>query len=372
MTTDAIGLYVHVPFCLRKCNYCDFCSFDYLSDGQRKSYVEILCREILSYKEKGLSVDSIFFGGGTPSLLTNDEFRRIVAAIKESFRVLSDTEFTVEVNPKTLDASKASCFKAQGVNRISIGLQSIHENELKILGRIHSYHDFKASYEIARQAGITNVNIDLMYGISEQTMDSFRETLDRVLALSPEHISLYGLMLEEGTPFWKMKESLSLPSEDRECDMYYFATHRLREKGYRHYEISNYSRSGSECRHNLKYWQDREYIGVGVSAYSYFRGVRFGNSRNIDSYINDFSKEREYDTLDADSAAYEYAMLGLRLSDGISLKEYERLFSKNFLDGRTEVLDRLCGAGYLSFDGDSLALTESGFYVSNAILTELL
>ena len=373
MATDALGLYVHIPFCVKKCNYCDFCSFPILEASWRGEYIDRLCEELCSYKDKQIAIDSIFFGGGTPSLLTPLEFDRICSAIKDSFVVLPDTEFTVESNPKTLDEEKLMAFVRNGVNRLSIGLQSIHKNEEKSLGRIHNYEDFLDSYALARRCGIKNINVDLMYGIPEQTMASFEETLSAVCHLSPEHISLYGLILEEGTPFYKMKDSLSIPSEDTECDMYYLAARQLSERGYSHYEISNYAKDGYECRHNLKYWHCDEYIGVGLSAYSYFDKKRFGNTDDPQAYLS--GKCTEYDgaeEVDPATESYEYVMLRLRLKEGFSLSEYKNRFGRDFSDGREELLKRLSAADYLKINEGRIALTEKGFYISNSILTELI
>ena len=372
MTTDACGLYVHIPFCVRKCSYCDFCSFALSTVDFRDRYIDRLCEEIRSYKSRGISLDTVFFGGGTPSLLTPDEFCRIVDAIRESFRLLLGHEFTVEVNPKTVDREKLECFIGCGVNRLSIGLQSIHENELKKLGRIHNYQDFLNSYNLARECGIENINVDLMYGIPEQTMDSFGRTLEVISALKPEHISLYGLILEEGTPLYENRETISFPTEDGECDMYYLATERLRDPGYSHYEISNYALPGRECRHNLKYWRCNEFIGVGLSAYSCFDGMRFGNGRDVDEYLLSRGDKYDCESISEESAAYEYIMLGLRLAEGISLDDYKDRFGSDFLSGREAIVDRLVSSGYLSCKDGRLSLTESGFYVSNSIINELI
>lgn len=373
MKTDGRGLYVHIPFCIRKCNYCDFCSFNMSEVGWRNDYIDALCKEIESYRERNIAIDSIFFGGGTPSLLTPGEFEKICSAINRSFVVLPDTEFTIEANPKTLDAAKLAAFKKCGVNRLSIGLQSIHENELKILGRIHNFDEFADSYRLAREFGIDNINIDLMYGIPEQTMESFEKTLCQVLSLNPEHISLYGLILEEGTPLFNKKDEISFPPEDTECDMYYLAARMLSEAGYSHYEISNYARADKECHHNLKYWRCEEYIGVGLAAYSYLDGYRYGNTDVAAEYFN--SDRTKYVTevkLDNSDMAYEYVMLGFRLKEGISLSEYKRLFGIDFLVGREEKISAFIMAGYLAYNSDRLSLTESGFYVSNSIINELI
>ena len=374
MKAESVGLYVHVPFCLKKCNYCDFCSFAGLDENIRKSYVSALVKEIKSYKrERKIAIDTVFFGGGTPSLLEPHELEAIYAAMLDSFEFMPDCEFTIEANPKTLTEKKLCSYKEMGVNRISIGLQSIHENELKILGRIHSFDDFKMAYEQALKCGITNVNVDVMYGIPEQTVDSFKKTLDEVARLSPTHISAYGLILEEKTRFWEMRDSLSFPGEDAECDMYELLCQHLRERGYIHYEISNYAKPGCECRHNLKYWRAADYIGVGVAAYSCFEGRRYGNSRELSEYLSvNSTKYVTEELLDHDSIAYECVMLGLRLREGISLSDYKRRFGLDFLSEREDKVKTYINSGYTVLDGDRLSLTEKGFYVSNTILTDLL
>ena len=373
MTTDPIGLYVHIPFCVKKCAYCDFCSFPVCDIKNRAEYIDALCCELLSYKYKTVSVDSIFFGGGTPSLLSGDEFRKITDAINESFVISDNVEFTVECNPKTLTKENLDVYLGSGVNRISIGLQSIHEKELKKLGRIHSYEDFKKIYAMVRDSGIKNVSVDLMYGIPEQNEESFMETLKNIVSLSPEHISVYGLIVEDGTYLSDHIDNYILPSEDSECNMYDSACNFLRESGYFHYEISNYSKSGYECRHNLKYWRDREYIGVGVSAYSYFEGVRFGNSRDYSAYVRDYTICREFEEkISHEGEKYEYAMLALRLSEGFSLREYREKFSCDFLDKKSNLVEKMSNLGLLKIEDDRIMLTEKGFYVSNSILSELL
>ena len=373
MTTKPIGIYIHIPFCVRKCNYCDFCSYPVSDFSNRNEYIDCLCSEIESYSDREIEVDSIFFGGGTPSLLTNEEFDRIVSTIRKTFVVLPHTEFTVEANPGTLDEEKIVSFVSLGVNRLSIGLQSIHDNEEKKLGRIHNYDDFVKVYTSAKKLGIQNINVDLMYGIPSQSMESFEMTLRSVAELSPEHLSVYGLIIEEGTPFYDVRDRLDVPSEDIECDMYYLARDILSELGYHHYEVSNYARESYECRHNLKYWENDEFIGFGVSAYSYFEGERFGNSRDISEYLStDREKYIARESVDKDSMAYEYVMLHLRLARGFSLTEYRERFGRDFLIGREELVNSYVENGLMLLSDDRILLTDYGLYVSNTILTELL
>lgn len=367
-----IGLYVHIPFCKQKCLYCDFCSSPHPKDHYLL-YVDSLLREIDGYsRSKKIKVDTLFFGGGTPSLLSHDQFERLVMALKKTFDFSLDTEFTVEVNPKTLSLEKLNKYKDLGVNRLSIGLQSIHENELKKLGRIHSFHDFLKTYDMVRAVGFDNINIDVMYGIPEQTMESFASTLRKVTELKPTHISCYGLIVEPGTPFYKMADSLGLPDEDTDYNMYRLACSVLGEAGYSHYEISNYAKDRFECRHNLKYWRDEEYIGIGISAHSYYEGRRFYNVSDISEYF-DYKAEKirlkESDTVGIDNT--EYIMLRLRLKSGIDFSDYQRIFCKSFLHGREEFIDKLISSGLAILDDAGFRLTEKGFYLSNSIISAL-
>ncbi len=379
MTTKPIGLYVHIPFCLKKCTYCDFCSFDRMNESDFDLYVNALCKEIESYKrEPKISVDTIFFGGGTPSILSVSMLEKIVKTIKSTFDTTALSEFTVETNPKTINTQKALKYKAMGVNRVSIGLQSIHQNELKILGRIHNFEDFLEAYYAFCNVGINNINVDLMYGIPEQTKESFFETLYKVIALSPKHLSLYSLILEDNTPLANNINKFSLPDEDTVCDMYYSAAKILSENGYSHYEISNYAKCGFECSHNLKYWNNEEYIGVGISAYSYYESIRFGNEgdraniQTLKNYLNGEKNLTSFEQNDNSSKMYEYVMLRLRLKSGIDFAEYKKLFNQDFIAGREDKLKFLCENGFADIDNSGFRLTEKGFFVNNSIILELL
>ncbi len=379
MKAKPIGLYVHIPFCVRKCAYCDFCSFDSFSKTDTDRYVKALCEEIASYKrEPRIEIDTVFFGGGTPSLLSTSQLKMITDRVKDSFDISALSEFTVEVNPKTLTEEKLSGYLALGVNRFSIGLQSVHQNELKKLGRIHSFDDFLTTYELIRSAGVKNISVDLMYGLPNQTKESFIGSLEKIISLCPEHISVYSLILEENTPLFNEAKSLSIPDDDEVSDMYLAACSLLGSAGYTHYEISNFAKQGFECRHNLKYWRDEEYIGVGISAYSYFEGARFGNSgdrhdaASLSRYIDKEGGYQSFERTDLTAEAYEYAMLRLRLKEGLCLSEYESRFGHAFSVGKEDLISRLCDAGLVMLTEGRLALTEKGFFVSNAILSELL
>ena len=373
MTTDNLGLYVHIPYCVRKCNYCDFCSLPNGKAGVHDSYVDALCKEILSYKTSPKrQIDTVYFGGGTPSLLSSSQAQRIIGSIREVFDISDNAEITLEANPGTLTREKTVAYKSLGFNRVSMGLQSIHENEMKKLGRIHNYQDFISSFKLLREAGFDNINVDLMYGIPYQTKDSFRETLRAVTELSPEHISAYGLILEEGTPLYLEREALPLPTIDEECDMYDLACAFLREAGYEHYEISNYAKAGKRSRHNMIYWNLKDYIGVGAAAHSYLDGARYYNSDNVEEYINsvtDGNHARHREEIDL---PFEYVMLKLRLSDGFLLSDYEEKFGVSFMNGKEGIIDKFDKSGLLTFKDGRIRLTERGFYLSNSILIEIL
>ena len=373
MAIDNLGLYVHIPYCVRKCNYCDFCSLPNGGSNVPDEYVSALCTEIISYKkEKRRCLDTVYFGGGTPSLLSVSQMQKILGCIRETFDISSLAEITFEANPGTINGDKAYGFKALGFNRVSLGLQSIHKNEMKKLGRIHSFEEFLSAFNLLRMAGFDNINVDLMYGIPYQTKESFESTVRTVVAISPEHISSYGLILEEGTPLFLQKDTVQFPTQDDECDMYDLCREILGQSGYEHYEISNYAKSGKRSRHNMLYWNLAEYIGVGTAAHSYLDGHRYYNTDIVTEYINsmldgDFSRaESEVDL------PFEYVMLKLRLSDGFLLSEYEDLFGKSFLSGREEIVDRLGKEGLLEIENGALRLTERGFYLSNSILVEFL
>lgn len=375
MKSKKLGLYIHIPFCVRKCNYCDFCSFASLDEDVKERYIEKICSEIRSYRGKteNYQIASIFFGGGTPSLLSPDMFYQITEALRETFSLDQSVEFTVEANPKTITREKLSTMISCGVNRLSIGLQSIHVNELKSLGRIHTFQDFLDSYSLARRMGIENINIDLMYAIPEQTRESFKETVDTVVDLCPSHISAYSLIIEDETPFGRMKDSLPLPSEEDEMFMVDYLNQKLAGNGFSHYEISNYAKEGCQSRHNLLYWNMDEYIGIGLSAHTDFDGIRFSNTTDMDEYLSEsYIQYRVSECPSEEQRAFEYAMLRLRLKAGLSLNAYQRRFGADFMAGNEEYIKKCVEGGFMLLKGDTLSFTEAGFYVSNEILSSIL
>ncbi len=376
MTTDRLGIYIHIPFCASRCYYCDFCSTSAAKRDKIDAYVGALINEIRGFAsghESKFEVDTLYFGGGTPTLLSLQNFSDILSCVKENFELLPGAEITAEANPKTSDFEKLCSMRQLGVNRLSIGMQSVHDGELKALGRIHKFKDFESFYSDARRAGFDNISVDLMYGIPEQTMESFEESVTRLAALSPEHISSYCLKIEEGTRFYRTRESLALPDEDIVCDMYESMTNILQSAGYNKYEISNFSKTGRESRHNLKYWQYDDYIGFGSGAHSFFEGKRFANSRDIDGYIATRglgTKEGEEIILDSE-AENEYVMLGMRLSRGIDISEYESRFRKKFNEEFGKKLKKF-SPEFVVLSENNCRFTEKGMFVSNYILSEIL
>ncbi len=373
-----IELYVHIPFCIRKCNYCDFLSFP-SGENDHDDYVRALCFEIeemgrLAAEE---NVISIFIGGGTPSLLKPEEMEKILNKIYHSFHINKDAEVSMEANPGTLNREKLEAYHKMGINRLSIGLQSTEDSCLRKLGRIHTFDQFNENYQEARLVGFDNINIDLMSALPGQTVESYRETLETVLALKPEHISSYSLILEEGTPFYEDDQLIDLlPDEDSERKMYEMTKEILGEHGYSRYEISNYALPGRECRHNLGYWDDVSYIGLGLGASSYWRGARFSNESDLKRYIESpfvLPKERDdYQELSKEEQMEEYMFLGLRKCAGVSVKLFKDKFGLDMEVIYGEIIHKYMEMGYLEITGDNLRLTDSGIDISNHIFSEFL
>ena len=368
----AIGIYIHIPFCLRKCNYCDFCSYTSRSNDFEK-YAYGISRRIKKFAEiyGKRNADTVYFGGGTPTLLPDSCFETIFDAIKNNFYVQDDAEITVECNPATATFESLSFLRAIGVNRLSVGVQSANDNELSLLGRLHSFKDFCISYELARRANFENISVDLMYGIPDQTIESFLYTLRRVSEMNPEHISAYGLKIEPETPFGRNPLLLNLPDEDTEYEMYRLCREYLESDGYFRYEISNFAKPGYESKHNLKYWQLKEYIGFGVAAHSFIDGKRFGNSTDIDAFLRGEDIISENSLVSKNESVKEYVMLGLRLESGISANKYKDMTGRDIFHDKP-ILKKLEKNGLIVCNGDRIALTDHGFFVSNAVLTELL
>ena len=376
-------LYVHIPFCIRKCQYCDFLSAP--SDkSTREAYVQALLREIRSYAGKVSSgVTSVFIGGGTPSVLEPEWISEIMEAIEETFWLTEDAEITMEANPGTVTEAGLRSYRTCGINRLSLGLQSTDQEELKILGRIHTYSDFLESYQAARRAGFDNINVDLMSALPGQTLKSWQNTLQKVTALRPEHISAYSLIIEEGTPFYerfaedeRIREEGGhprlLPEEAIERQMYELTQCFLHTKGYERYEISNYAKPGSECRHNCGYWTRKDYLGLGLGASSLVGHQRFQNTSDLKEYLEQEYHHIHTETLDKKSEMEEFMFLGLRLMTGISRQQFEKTFQVTLDSVYGEVLRKLKSEQLIEEVAGYVRLTEYGIDVSNYVLSEFL
>lgn len=374
-----LSIYVHIPFCVQKCLYCDFLSAP-ASDEVRARYVDRLVREI---REERLSyvnykVKSIFIGGGTPSVLEPVQITRIMNSLRENYSLEKDCEITIEVNPGTCWAERAEAWRNAGINRVSVGLQSLEDTELKALGRIHSADDFYETYEELVKTGFNNINIDLMTAIPGQTMESCRKTLRAVTALTPApvHISAYSLIIEEGTPFYE--RTPVLPDEDTERKMYKITNDILYEAGYHRYEISNFARSGFECRHNKVYWQRGNYAGFGIGAASLVENVRFANGRNLQKYLENGPVKEKRQELSREEQMEEFIFLGLRMTKGIKEREFQKLFGKTVDQVYPGIVDKHVKNGLLrrAFDilegEERIALTDYGIDVSNVVMADFL
>ena len=385
MRHQPIGLYLHIPFCRSKCPYCDFCSLPRPSEELMEAYTRELSRRICQagkdYRREAndrVPVDTVYFGGGTPSLLPSRCFEELMEAIREAFCILPDAEITAEANPATLTAEAAQVWANSGVNRVSLGAQSAQEPELKALGRLHRWCDVEETVGLLRAVGIDNVNLDFMLGIPHQTPESLADTLTRALALKPTHLSAYTLMLEEGTPFYRRgRAGLGLPADEDTADeeaisLWEQACSLLREAGYEHYEISNFAREGFRSRHNLHTWQCRDYLGLGVAAHSCMDGVRFGQSRDMDGFLAGRDITEFSEVLTHEDRMAEYIMLGLRLSDGLDERDFFSRFGVDLWHTYGAVCIPFIEKGLMDRRDGRVFLTEAGFPVSNAILAELI
>ncbi len=372
-----LGIYIHIPFCRSKCEYCDFYSVG--GSWERRvtdDYLQALADHI---REAGrlapnYLVDTIYFGGGTPSYFGADNLTRILDEIHRAFRFAPQMEITLEANPDSVSLKSLKKLIHAGFNRISIGVQSDDDAMLKKLGRPHTFQQAKQAMDMARKAGFANISLDLMYGLPNQNRTSWENTVRNVVALRPEHISCYALKVEEGTPLWNYKDCAGLPDDDVQADMYIAACQILAENGYRHYEISNFCKKGFESRHNLKYWLGGEYIGFGPTAASDFAGKRYTIMRDLQGYIDAIAKKgpvlSECESIPPRERAGEYVMLRLRTSFGINAEEYERQFLMPF-EPLAQMLERFAEKGYAKYENKCWKLTENGYLVSNRIIMGL-
>lgn len=385
-----LSIYIHIPFCIKKCLYCDFLSFPAEAET-RNAYVEALLTEITKEAPayKGDTVDTVFIGGGTPSVLDAFQIENIMERVRAGFALRKDAEISIEVNPGTCGREKLVRYQAAGINRISIGTQSLRKEELRSLGRIHGPEEFYDTFALAREAGFDNINVDLMSALPGQTLESYRQTLERTAALKPEHISAYSLMIEEGTPFGSLygaakgeAEAMApLPDEEEDRYMYEETERCLDAEGYHRYEISNYALEGRECRHNKAYWTRKNYAGFGLGAASMIENVRWKNTTDIGNYIGalkeaddrtgSLSIKEEFQHLSVSEQMEEFMFLGLRLTEGIDRAAFKELFHKEPEAVYGEVLQELYRKGLLE-EGRRIRLTPYGRDVSNYVMAQFL
>lgn len=402
---NGLEIYIHIPFCVKKCDYCDFLSAPADLETKEK-YVEALINEIKLNKNKMSEyvVDTVFIGGGTPSLLEENQISKIMSVLRDNCNMSENPEITIECNPGTITESKLLEYKKSGINRISFGLQSANDEELKSIGRIHNYAGFLESYNLARKCGFDNINVDLMSALPGQTLKSYEETLNKVVRLEPEHISAYSLIVEENTLMYdrvkkaQIKGINILPDEESERKMYYLTNNILRSNGYRKYEISNYSKPGKECKHNIGYWQRKEYLGFGIGAASLYKENRYNNISDINKYIevltnnikensinnvgNSSEVENQVNILNSivknlqqlteRDRMEEFMFLGLRMMEGVSMEKFEQYFGKTYMEVYGKVQKRMEGKRFLINDNGYVKLTEFGIDLSNYVMSEFL
>lgn len=376
-----LGLYFHIPFCVSKCGYCDFYSLPQTDALFRQKYVHALINHMREYsvQTKGYTVTSVYFGGGTPTLLENEQIKLLMKNIKKYFSLSDNCEISMEANPGTADYEKFRVMRKSGINRLSLGVQSFNDAILSACGRIHTCDDVYAAVTAARKAGFENISIDLMFGLPGQTKADLLESLKRAFELEVEHISLYGLKIEEGTPFWEQRKLLALPDEDSESDMYFTAVGFMKQNGYMQYEISNFARKNHVCRHNLRYWNADEYIGFGAAAHSYFAGKRFSFKKNAKLYTDALCSENaaaesiidEYIDIPPSARIAEYVMLRFRLNKGIDKEKFKMRFGRDFDSVYYNRLRPFIQSGHIAETPKGYAFSPGGMYVSNYILSRV-
>lgn len=392
-----LSLYIHIPFCKHKCIYCDFLSFDNRTNTTVVQYINALMSEIRMYKPYAdrFIVKTIYIGGGTPTILDEAMIGKVLDTVRHIFKIDRFPEITIEANPGTIKYTDLISFREYGIKRLSIGLQSADSEMLRRLGRIHSYEEFLRGFESARRAGFENISVDVMSGLPGQNLHALVDTLNKVGELSPEHVSVYSLQVEEGTPLSEREDLINMiPNEDQDREMYVMTKKVLKTFGYKRYEFSNYAKPGYESRHNSVYWTGGQYIGFGIGAASFFKGQRFTNIKNIDSYIEicedirdeltrDTDRNRVYDhaamvlrenveTMYVDKRMEEFMFLGLRMTAGVSREEFKTRFNRDMFDIYGEVINKYTDQGFISVDDKRVRLTEKGIDVSNYILADFI
>jgi len=373
-----LGLYLHFPYCISKCPYCDFNSYQLKEDNQISSYISALYQEITAYSQKlkKSNIKTIYLGGGTPTILSGVKIYNILEFCKDKFTIDKNAEITIEANPGTLDGEKINLLIESGVNRLSLGAQSFNNLFLKKLGRIHNTQEIIDSYYLAREAGFNNISIDIMFALPDQITEDIQDTLKKALSLKPDHFSLYNLTIKPGTEYYKeyKRGKLKLPDEDEEFDMYNWAINYLEENGFEHYEIANFARPHKRSKHNLIYWQNRPYLGIGAGAYSFIRGYRYMNYENPSRYIKEVMSGKlpvdNGEKLSLRKRMTETIILGLRTKDGISYKKFKKRFKVNINDIFHKQIKKLVNLGLLQRDDDRIKLTRKGIFLANTVFRE--
>ena len=378
MKQKELGIYIHIPFCKKKCYYCDFISFENKCD-EIPQYIESLKEEIRNFDFSNYHITSIYIGGGTPSYIDSKYIKYILDELRT--RVKSDDiEITIEVNPGTVTEEKLQEYKEAGINRISIGLQSANNNLLRKIGRIHTYEEFLQAYQLVNKTGFDNINVDLMLALPGQTIQDLKESLDKIINLNPNHISIYSLIVEEGTKISKLLEEgkISLSEEEQERRMYWYVKDILELKGYNHYEVSNFSKKGKESRHNMNCWNQEEYIGFGVAAHSYINNVRFSNTDNIQEYIKNIKENNTENNITIEEEQTledkkkEFMMLGFRKIEGVDISRFKEKFVDNPLFLYREKLNKLAEEGLIEVDLNNIRLTNKGLDLANLVFEEFI
>ncbi|MCC5910326.1 MAG: oxygen-independent coproporphyrinogen III oxidase [Clostridiaceae bacterium] len=375
----SLSLYIHIPFCEKKCYYCDFASYSG-KEHLLGDYVEALKKEIELYKEElgSYSIKTIFIGGGTPSILSAEALRGITDCLQQCCSIPSDIEISMEANPGVLNIDKLKGYYEAGINRLSMGLQACQDHLLKNLGRIHRYEDFIRNLQDARKVGFENINVDLMFGLHNQTLEDWKYSLESIVDLGVPHISAYSLIIEENTPFdmWMEEGKIEKSTEDLELAMYRHAIEFLKEKGYRHYEISNFAKHQHQCQHNITYWKNQSYLGLGVGAHSYLQEARFNNFADISTYIKTIEgKKKPIENtiiLTLKDQISETMFLGLRMTEGVSVEYFHQRFKQSPFTVYEKPLDKLKKQGLITYDDKAIKLTDRGLNLANVVFQEML
>ena len=379
-----LGLYVHIPFCVSKCNYCDFNSYK-IDKNCKERYIKDLKKEINLYKEdiqrnkiEEREITSIFLGGGTPSILTSEEIKIIFKEIKQNFKIKEDAEISIECNPGTLSKEKLIAMKEVGINRISIGLQAVQDYHLKSIGRIHTYSEFEKNYKEAVELGFENINVDLMYALPNQKFKEWKESLQKIVALNPSHISAYSLILEEGTKLYDMYENneFEMIDENTDMQMYNYTINYLKENGYNQYEISNYAKEGLECKHNIIYWKCDHYIGIGPGASGYLNNYRYNNVEDLQDYHEKLNKNERpienIEKLSLEDEIQEKIFMGLRMNEGIRFGDFKKQFNIDFKEKYGNQIRELKEKGLINESIAGFSLTQRGREISNSVFVEFI